>query len=380
MTAPTAQSLPATQGARATGMPGPLSAYLDLVRLSAAFLVFLMHSHYFLTPQLTYFVSYGRESVAIFFVLSGFVIAFVSNEKETDWRDYAVARISRIYSVAIPAIVVTIIADAIGTAYNLAAYKDLIFYRQESIDSILSYLLFANQLWFRHVVLGVCEPYWSLGFEVWYYIIFGLYFYIRPARAKYLLVVLALLICGPKITMYLPLWLLGCLAYAVVKRDAVSRQMGVVFYVLSTLLLVFLFKGLYKQITPTDMYRTYALTQEISNFAYFHILGVLVAINIVAFAAMTRNRRFWRPGLERKVRWAASASFTLYLAHQPIEVMISAVWPQCRDNLAYGLIALAATLLFAFALAEVTERRKKLLAGWIAPLFAAARRRPIGVS
>ena len=81
MTAITAQSLPAAPGQRATGMPAPLSVYLDLTRLCAAVLVFLMHSHYYLTPQLTYFVSYGRESVAIFFVLSGFVIAFVSNEK-----------------------------------------------------------------------------------------------------------------------------------------------------------------------------------------------------------------------------------------------------------------------------------------------------------
>ena len=154
MTAITAQSLPAAPGQRATGMPAPLSVYLDLTRLCAAVLVFLMHSHYYLTPQLTYFVSYGRESVAIFFVLSGFVIAFVSNEKETDWRDYSVARLSRIYSVAIPAILVTIVADFIGTHYNFAAYQDLIFYRRESVDSVLSYFLFANQLWFRHVVLA----------------------------------------------------------------------------------------------------------------------------------------------------------------------------------------------------------------------------------
>jgi len=380
MTAITAQSLPAAPGQRATGMPAPLSVYLDLTRLCAAVLVFLMHSHYYLTPQLTYFVSYGRESVAIFFVLSGFVIAFVSNEKETDWRDYSVARLSRIYSVAIPAILVTIVADFIGTHYNFAAYQDLIFYRRESVDSVLSYLLFANQLWFRHVVLGACEPYWSLGFEVWYYAIFGLFFYIRPTGAKYLFVGLALLICGPKIVMYFPLWLFGCLAYVAVKRDAVSREMGVAFFVGSAALLILLFKALYKQITPTDMYRTYAFAQELSNFAYFHILGLLVMINIIAFAAMSRRRTLWPAWLASRIRWAAGASFTLYLVHQPIEVMISAVWPQCRENLAYGLVAVAATLVFAFALAEFTERRKKLLANWIRPLFDLGRQRRVGVS
>ena len=380
MTAITAKSLPTAPGPRATGMPAPLSVYLDLVRFAAAVLVFLMHSHYFLTPQLTYFVSYGRESVAIFFVLSGFVIAFVSNEKETDWRDYSIARLSRIYSVAIPAILVTIGADFIGTRYNFSAYEELIFYRPESVDSVLSYLLFANQLWFRHVVLGACEPYWSLGFEVWYYVIFGLYFYVWPTGAKYLFIVLALLICGPKVVMYFPLWLFGCLAYVVVKRDAVSREMGMAFFVGSAALLILLFKVLYRQITPTLMFRTYAFAQELSNFAYFHILGLLVTINIVAFAAMTRHRRLWPAWLERGIRWAAGASFTLYLAHQPIEIMISAVWPQCRENLAYGLIAVAATLLVVFVLAEFTERRKKLLASWIRPLFFADGRRHTGVS
>jgi hypothetical protein len=44
------------------------------------------------------------------------------------------------------------------------------------------------------------------------------------------------------------------------------------------------------------------------------------------------------------------------------------------------LIAVAATLLVVFVLAEFTERRKKLLASWIRPLFFAGRQRQIGVS
>jgi peptidoglycan/LPS O-acetylase OafA/YrhL len=52
--------------------------------------------------------------VDVFFVLSGFVIAFVTTERESDGRSFAIARLARVYSVALPALVVTFVLDAIG--------------------------------------------------------------------------------------------------------------------------------------------------------------------------------------------------------------------------------------------------------------------------
>ena len=95
-----------------------VSVYLDLFRMAAALVVFLSHttaSHLtaFLVPEAE---SFGGEAVAAFFVLSGFVIGYVADTRENAPRLYAVSRLARVYSVALPAIIITLAFDAVGRA------------------------------------------------------------------------------------------------------------------------------------------------------------------------------------------------------------------------------------------------------------------------
>ncbi|UUZ51421.1 acyltransferase family protein [Massilia sp. B-10] len=86
-------------------MDKPFSLYLDLVRFVAAVLVVLSHytSHGMFGPAArAAYHNLGRESVIVFFVLSGFVIAWTTAEKALTLRQFAVARGARIYSVALP--------------------------------------------------------------------------------------------------------------------------------------------------------------------------------------------------------------------------------------------------------------------------------------
>ena len=81
------------------------SVYLDVVRFTAAFLVYLYHSNQrFLSEAILPASHYGHSSVIVFFVLSGFVIAFVTDTKESRLPAYAASRISRVFSVTVPAI------------------------------------------------------------------------------------------------------------------------------------------------------------------------------------------------------------------------------------------------------------------------------------
>ena len=78
-------------------MNRPFSVYLDLVRFIAAFLVYLYHSNQrFLIEARLPASDYGHSSVIVFFVLSGFVIAFVTATKESELPAYAASRISRV--------------------------------------------------------------------------------------------------------------------------------------------------------------------------------------------------------------------------------------------------------------------------------------------
>ena len=60
--------------------------------------------------------------MAVFFVLSGFVIAFVTDKKKRSGRDYTISRASRMYSVALAALAITICADYIGSQVNTTPY------------------------------------------------------------------------------------------------------------------------------------------------------------------------------------------------------------------------------------------------------------------
>jgi peptidoglycan/LPS O-acetylase OafA/YrhL len=151
------------------------------------------------------------HAVTVFFVLSGFVIAYATDRGEDTAVSYGVSRASRIYSVALPALFVTFLLDRIGQDFRPEFYTSAWGY--ESAGQWFSFpicAVFLNEIWFFHISPGSDLPYWSLGYEVWYYIIFGVFLF---SRRKWLMVSAILLLVGPKIVSMLPLWLFGVAAY-----------------------------------------------------------------------------------------------------------------------------------------------------------------------
>ncbi len=101
-------------------MTPALSLYLDALRFAAAFTVFL--SHYAAGRHsggmFWQVVPYGRIAVLVFFVLSGFVIAWVSETREQTLEEYGLSRVARLYSVILPAFVATLALDSLAAAIN----------------------------------------------------------------------------------------------------------------------------------------------------------------------------------------------------------------------------------------------------------------------
>ena len=86
---------------------------LDLLRFTAALTVFLHHANWLHLDggALSWFRrDVGHSAVVIFFVLSGYVIAATLRPGATA-LDYAIKRASRIYSVAVPAVLLTMAID-----------------------------------------------------------------------------------------------------------------------------------------------------------------------------------------------------------------------------------------------------------------------------
>lgn len=121
------------------------SLYLDFCRFAAALMVFF--HHYFFSPF--YFgdirVSLGRKAVVIFFVISGFVIAYVTDRKEATGREYCVNRAARLYSVVLPALALTLLLDY-AVLFLAPSMFDATVHSWPGLR-LLASLMFINQSW-----------------------------------------------------------------------------------------------------------------------------------------------------------------------------------------------------------------------------------------
>jgi peptidoglycan/LPS O-acetylase OafA/YrhL len=334
------------------------SIYLDGVRFAAAAVVFFSHvAGQRLTGGLFWQVApYGTEAVTVFFVLSGFVIGYTTH-RSRPVETYIVARAARIYSVALPALLLTISLDAIGRASNPALYTASWGYVWDGRTwQFLSSALFLNQLWYSGVLPGSDLPYWSLGYEVWYYVIFGIAMFSR-SRWRWPMLAAVLALVGPRVAGMFPLWVLGFVAYRVCSRETLSRQ---------TALTMCLGGGLawlaYEAQAWMGGTRMMGMAPAVfghPGLAQSYLIGILFAIHLVGFHALGPNfsfiSRFARP-----IRWIAGATFSLYLFHLPISQFIASQIPWPPHSAAARIAIMIGTPLLVLALAEVTERRKEV--------------------
>src|SRR5215831_1518283 len=214
-----------------TPMPKAFSVYLDAVRFTAACLVYLYHSNQrWLVEPVLPASHYGHSSVIVFFVLSGYVIAYITATKEGKWQDYTASRLSRVFSVAIPAIALTIVLDAVGRQLVPSAYGypfDWFGLR------VLASLLMLDEVWFVSITAFSNVPYWSICYESWYYVAFGILTFVRRSWAWPLLLVLALAL-GPKIALLAPIWAMGVLLYRWRGLAEISERLGWILVLVST--------------------------------------------------------------------------------------------------------------------------------------------------
>lgn len=147
-------------------MNSTTSTYLDLVRFLAAGAVFIDHlsSQKFSAGFLWQVEHLGDQAVIVFFVLSGFVIGYVTDTRERDVKTYALNRTARILSVALPALLLTFLLDSLGRTIDPSVYTPL--EQDAQYTEWLQYaasVLFLNEIWAAGISPGTNHVYWSLG-------------------------------------------------------------------------------------------------------------------------------------------------------------------------------------------------------------------------
>lgn len=340
------------------------SVYLDLVRFTAAFLVYLYHSNQrFLTEASLPASHYGHSSVIVFFVLSGFVIAFVTATKESHLPAYAASRISRVFSVTVPAIVLTVLLDAIGRQLMPEIYAGYPF--DQFMARIAGSFLLLNEVWFVSVTSFSNVPYWSICFEFWYYVTFAMVVFM-PKRVGVAVALLAGLAIGPKFMLLAPLWWLGVLLYRWRATQDWPGSVSLLLAVLSTAGIV-AFHGLGISEICSDWLMGVIGKESHRQFTFAkffvgdYILGVLVFLNFASMRNVLAHHGHALLLIERPVRMVANYTFTLYLLHQPLFLFWGAVVKGDPGGPGFWLTVTALMLMTVGVVGHLTENRRYIL-------------------
>jgi peptidoglycan/LPS O-acetylase OafA/YrhL len=362
---PITKSLGTRPVAATAALSPETSAYLDLARSIAALAVFLGHvSGQRLTGGFLWQAGpYMDPAVCVFFVLSGFVIGHVTDARETDAASYAVARLARLYSVALPAVVLTLALDAAGRAIAPGLYSaDWGFRPGNPLSQAARALSFTQTLWWGTATIGSDLPYWSLNNEAWYYLIFGLAAF-APGRWRWL-AALAALACGPRILALLPLWLLGWLISRPLVKRKLGRRAGWALFAASLAVAAAYEAWSWRHGRPlATMGPSWRpdLPQDV-------LVALLFAANLAGFRAIAPAFAAPVRLIRAPVGAFAGRSFSLYLYHLPVAQFLAAINPWPPTHPGSRLLIVGGTLAAVFALAQVTELRKRVWRGWIGAL------------
>ena len=347
-------------------MSKPTSLYLDLIRFLAALTVFIVHANYDrFTGGLPFFwhlSSLGNDAVMVFFVLSGFVIAYVASEKETTLREYSASRFARLYSVAVPALILTVLLDWIGSRVNYSLYAGWWFQSDDPIWRFVVNLFFVNELWFNSIRPFSNGPYWSLGYEFWYYVLFACVHYLeRPFR--YFLAGLICLFVGVKILLLLPIWLMGVLVFSVGKHCTISYASGWMMFITSVVMYVLFRLGGYPHallewtinILGESGVEILGWSQ---HFLSSYLIGAFIAIHFIGATVISRQVYPVLVAFESPIRYLAGFTFALYLFHYPCLQFFAAVFSSVQNSALRASFILGGTILVVWALGTITERKK----------------------
>jgi peptidoglycan/LPS O-acetylase OafA/YrhL len=351
------------------------SVSLDLLRGLAAILVlvdhwrnlFFLNYHELRVHRLFFAVPYtltaaAHEAVVIFFVLSGFLIGGTVRRAiergEWSWTSYLTHRLVRLWIVLLPGLMLCFLLDRVGLAF--AASRSLFPGDAAENDTVSA---FVGNLFFLQGVFvpafGSDGPLWSLANEFWYYILFPLgllaVFPSTRPRTRLFSAALFLVLClGLRTTLLplFPLWLLGAALFGLPRPPlgALLRWLAVAAYVPIVFLCTYL----------------HGILGIVSDY----ILGAATATLMWTLLCASQTA----PAGAGKVRFSrglARFSYTLYVVHFPLLMLIAAVvvgdrrWAPTSVHIAAGLGILAVTVAYAYGIAALTEFHTDRVRMWV---------------
>jgi peptidoglycan/LPS O-acetylase OafA/YrhL len=354
------------------------SLYLDIVRFAAALTVFIEHfrehtkigfaafwgNHPF---WYSHWYPFSQSAVTVFFVLSGYVIAHVLATRERTPIDYAASRLARLYSVVLPALLLTAVCNYLIELRYPTAFQA--FQSGGTTGVTLSYLgtaVFVNRFWLWPDLDPPNTPFWTLSFEAFYYLSIAILVFAR-GRGRILSILVLILVAGPTMVVLAPTWLLGYLAYQVARRWQARARLVIPLWLVSLALLPLCS---FIEFHLRD-HLTFLRTPDtaIGALVAAYAAAACFAVNVLAFNAFSDcTEPLLRP-IAAVIRWVGSLTFALYLFHQPLLSLFTVYHLPDRSSGAQLALLVGGTFLVVATLGRFCENTKGaykrcLVAAW----------------
>jgi len=366
-------------------------------RWAAAFIVFISHlrnplffSYNSINPeeiniviQIWYFITgWAGEAVIIFFVLSGLLVGASGYEKINMGRfsvsSYLIDRFSRLYVAFIPALMLSFMFDYFGSSYfsNIGFWdhshpminekiNSISFEEKLKLDIFVANFFMLQNFFFD--TLGSNSPLWTISAEFWFYIVFAVFALLKLGQGKYVTVLLFsfmfffLYFFRFEFVLLLGYWLVGVFA-GTMKPSTKIKPSFAFFIVISALVFSRFFINLSS--TATEI----VVTNYIIAISYGLLILSMRGKDFNFFIKFSSINKF-----------LASFSFSLYLLHFPIMLIILAVLSQYQIfagiSIGYSptnLIGLAIyfsliifVCFFSYIFSLFTEKKTYIVRNWM---------------
>lgn len=347
---------------------------LNVVRGLAALLVVFSHARSYLFQALgsdmtgfqkiLFFpTGFAEEAVAVFFVLSGYLVGGQVirqvREGRFSWRAYLVKRLSRMWVVLVPALALTLVLDIVSR--NLFPQQFDLIRSPGELDPITAGCNLAFLQSTRCHAYGSNDALWSLSFEFWFYILFAgatvaAFSLLRKSWKSFAIGAVAAI--GAIAVFGLPLfrlifaWLVGV---AVAMVHARWKEYGTPAWVRSRV-------GIWTVIGIAGV-GVAASAFVLKNYEMrFAVVGLAVAPLILFLAAGSSHSPRWVRSLGRTGDW----SFSTYAYHLPIlKLLIVFLAPAAKFDPMLAVIFVymigAAAAVLCVPLWALTEKRTALV-------------------
>lgn len=225
---------------------------------------------------------------------------------------------------------------------------------------------------------GICckslvSPFWSLSYEVWFYIILGVLAFLLNAskdRAKFIGIILlvaatSVFVLGLKMH-YLLIWFMGAVAYIV-------RPQKKSIFVLFASFIGFFASVVYWQLSKDTQSLEVAI--EGTNKEFLEVLMSLMACLFIQQVILFEPQKKFAAAIERWLGNLAKFSYTLYLSHRIVFLwLVAYIWPKDScDFTASGIVRftciIVLTLICCWLIYFVSERYSPQLKKYLKQRF-----------